>query len=241
MRFLEFDGAGYTLPGGPVLLAAVSFAADPGDTVVVLGRSGAGKSTTLKLVNRLLDPTAGRVLVEGRSTTDWDPIRLRRRTGYAIQEIGLFPHFTVASNVALVPQLEGWPEPRRRARVAELLELVGLDPPTFAERMPSELSGGQRQRVGIARALAADPPLLLLDEPFGALDPVTRSGLRREFQALAARLGKATLFVTHDVAEALFLATTIVLLEHGRVAFAGPPEAFRRSDAAEARAFLEAS
>src|SRR6266849_2117646 len=173
---IECRGVWYRLDGGGhdgssqgrALLSDVNLQVERGETLVLLGRSGSGQTTTLKLINRLLEPTAGEVLVEGRRTSDWDPIRLRRRIGYVIQEVGLCPHFTVERNVGLVPSLEGWEMPRIRARVAELLRLVGLDPGQFASRRPHELSGGQRQRVGVARALAADPPILLMDEPFGA-------------------------------------------------------------------------
>jgi osmoprotectant transport system ATP-binding protein len=199
-----------------------------GETLVLLGRSGSGKTTTLKLVNRLLLPTGGQVRVEGRSTLDWDQIRLRRRIGYVIQEVGLFPHFTVERNVGLVPGLEGWPAERVRERVRELLLLVGLDS-QFASRYPRELSGGQRQRVGVARALAADPPILLMDEPFGALDPITRAEIQREFLALQQRLGKTIVFVTHDLREALLLGTRIALLEAGRLVGVFTPSEFLRS------------
>jgi osmoprotectant transport system ATP-binding protein len=211
----------------------------PGETLVLLGRSGSGKTTLLKLVNRLLTPTAGQVLVHGRPTIEWDVVRLRRGIGYVIQETGLFPHFTVAENVALVPSLEKWDSQRITARVHELLTLVGLDPDGFAARRPRQLSGGQRQRVGLARALAADPPILLMDEPFGALDPVTRAELQREFSALARRLGKTILFVTHDLREALLLATRIVLLKAGRIVCSAAPEEFLRTDHPEVQAFAE--
>jgi len=178
---VEFRNVAYAI-NGRALLENVSFDIESGDTVVFLGRSGSGKTTTLKLINRLIEPTSGDVLVEGKRTTDWDPIRLRRRIGYVIQEIGLFPHYTVERNVALVPTLESWPEDRVRSRVKELLSLVGLDPAHFAKRLPRQLSGGQRQRVGVARALAADPSILLLDEPFGALDAITRSEIQKEFR-----------------------------------------------------------
>jgi len=222
-------------------VAGVSFTIGAGETLVLLGRSGSGKTTTLKLINRLLEPTGGQVVVAGERTATIDPTRLRRRIGYVIQEVGLFPHFTVAANVGLVPRLEHWGAERIAVRVRELLTLVGLEPDRFAERYPHQLSGGQRQRVGVARALAADPPLLLLDEPFGALDPITRVEMQREFRGLQARLGKAMAFVTHDVREGLLLATRIGLLEAGRLAFLGTPDEFRASDLPEVRKFLEAA
>ena len=169
------------------------------------------------------------------------PTQLRRRIGYVIQEVGLFPHFTVARNVGLVPRLEGWEPPRIAARVRELLAVVGLDPDTYAARHPHQLSGGQRQRVGVARALAADPPLLLLDEPFGALDPITRVELQREFRALKQRLGQAMVFVTHDVREGLMLGTRIGLMRQGKLVFLGTSDEFRRSENPECRAFMEAA
>ena len=208
---------------------------------MLLGRSGSGKTTTLKLINRLLEPSAGEVRVAGERAGDLAVTRLRRRIGYVIQEIGLFPHFTVERNVGLVPRLEGWPPARTAPRVRELLALVGLDPLSFAQRYPHELSGGQRQRVGVARALAADPPLLLLDEPFGALDPISRVELQREFQRLQGRLGKGVVFVTHDVREALLLGTRIGLMHQGRLVFLGTPEQFRRAEHPEAAAFLSAA
>lgn len=242
---LEVRGVGYQLPGdgggSRELVADVSFTVDAGETLVLLGRSGSGKTTTLKLINRLLEPTAGEVRIAGERATDLEVTRLRRRIGYVIQEVGLFPHFTVAENVGLVPRLEKWAPERIARRVRELLALVGLDPDTFAGRYPHQLSGGQRQRVGVARALAADPPLLLLDEPFGALDPVTRVELQREFRALEGRLGKGMVFVTHDVREGLLLATRIGLMHHGRLVFLGTPEEFRRAEHPECRAFLEAA
>ncbi|WP_447979951.1 ATP-binding cassette domain-containing protein [Candidatus Nitrospira bockiana] len=209
----------------------------PGETVVLLGRSGSGKTTALKMVNGLVRPSAGRVLVEGTPTTAWDPIRLRRRIGYVIQEGGLFPHFTVAENVGLVPRLEGWRPDDIRARVRSLLDQVGLPPEEFAHRYPRDLSGGQRQRVGVARALAADPPLLLFDEPFGALDPVTRLELQRQFLALRRELSKTAIFVTHDVREALLLGTRIALLAGGSLDLIATPSEFLHAESREARAF----
>jgi osmoprotectant transport system ATP-binding protein len=214
---IEFQKARYQLPSGRVLLQEVTFSVPRGETLVLLGRSGAGKTTALKLINRLLEPSAGQVSVEGRSTLEWDPIALRRRIGYVIQESGLFPHYTVGQNVSLVPRLEGWPAERIEGRVKELFALVGLDPDEFLARYPHELSGGQRQRVGVARALAADPPILLMDEPLGALDPLTRSDVRREFHDLQKRLRKTVVIVTHDISEALLLGTRIGLMEAGEL------------------------
>jgi osmoprotectant transport system ATP-binding protein len=236
---IEFRNVTLSVTGGKRLVEDLSFTIARGETVVLLGRSGSGKTTTLKLINRLLDPTAGEVLVEGKPTREWDAIQLRRRIGYVIQESGLFPHFTVEQNVELVPRLEGWTEDRRRDRVRELLDLVSLDPATFASRYPRELSGGQRQRVGVARALAADPPIVLMDEPFGALDPLTRVELQREFSALAARLHKTIVFVTHDVREAFTLAARIGLFKDGRLIAAETPAEFAKSNDPEARAFVE--
>jgi osmoprotectant transport system ATP-binding protein len=237
---VAFRGVGYSVPNlATPILSDLDLEVRRGETLVLLGESGCGKTTTLRLVNRLLLPTAGEVLVEGVSTTKWDPIRLRRRTGYVIQEAGLFPHFTVARNVALVPELEGWESERVDGRVKELLNLVGLSPANFADRYPSELSGGQRQRVGVARALAAEPPLLLLDEPFGALDPLTRAGLQREFRELISRLKKTVIFVTHDVREALLVGTRIGLMRAGKLLLLETPENFLRSENDYARAYVE--
>ncbi len=208
-----------------------------GETLVCLGRSGSGKTTTLRLVNRLLDPTRGTVSVDGKPTTDWDPTTLRRSIGYVIQEVGLFPHFTVARNVSVVPRLLGWSEERVSARVRELLALVGLEPEDFAGRYPHQLSGGQRQRVGVARALAADPPILLCDEPFGAVDPITRTDLQQEFRGLTTRLAKTVVFVTHDVREALALAARVALFDGGVVTFLGSVDEFRATDDQRVLAF----
>lgn len=238
---VEFRGVGYAVPqaAGPLeVLHDLNFTVETGETLVLLGRSGSGKTTALKLVNRLLEPGAGTVLVEGKTTAEWDPIRLRRRIGYVIQETGLFPHFTVAENVGLVPRLEGWPADRIRARVDELLERMNLAPAEFRARYPRELSGGQRQRVGVARALAADPPVLLFDEPFGALDPVTRFDLQRQFLAWRRTFQKTSIFVTHDVREALMLGTRIGLMRGGGLEMLAPPEEFVRAASEEARAFL---
>lgn len=239
-QLVQFHNVNFTLPNAPEpIISDLNLSVAAGETLVLLGESGSGKTTTLKFVNRLLVPTSGDVVVEGRSTTAWDPIALRRRIGYVIQEGGLFPHFTIARNVGLVPSLLGWDQKRIDARVEELLALVGLEPRIFTNRYPKELSGGQRQRAGVARALAADPPLLLLDEPFGALDPLTRASLQREFADLAKRLGKTAILVTHDVREALLLGTRIGLMHRGRLLLVETPDRFLASDNPQARAYLD--
>ncbi len=235
---IRFESVQYAVRGGRRLLDDVSFEIDEGEILVLLGRSGSGKTTTLKMTNRLLEPSSGRVIVKGKSTMEWDPIQLRRQIGYVIQDVGLFPHFDVARNVGLVPSLEMWPEKRIQDRVAEMLELVGLEPKTFAKRFPRELSGGQRQRVGVARALAADPPVMLLDEPFGALDPITRAEIQDEFRQLHQRLKKTMIFVTHDLREAFRLASRIGLMQDGRLLAVVPPAEFQKLDHPEAQAFM---
>jgi len=239
-QLVQFHNVNFTLPNaaGPII-SDLNLSVARGETLVLLGESGCGKTTTLKLVNRLLVPTSGEVVVEGKSTTEWDPIQLRRRIGYVIQEGGLFPHFTIARNVGLVPSLLNWDEGRLATRVEELLGLVGLEPRIYTNRFPRELSGGQRQRAGVARALAADPPLLLLDEPFGALDPLTRASLQREFAELSRRLGKTAILVTHDVREALLLGTRIGLMHHGQLLLVETPDKFLTSDNPQARAYLD--
>ena len=234
-RDVSFSHAAASTP----VITQLSFTVQQGETLVLLGESGCGKTTTLKLINCLLLPTSGQVRVENRSTTEWDPIRLRRRTGYVIQEGGLFPHFTIARNVGLVPALERWDDRRIKKRVNELLALVGLESSEFAQRYPGELSGGQRQRVGVARALAAEPPLLLLDEPFGALDPLTRASLQREFAELTRRLNKTAVFVTHDVREALLLGSRIGLMHEGKLLLLETPENFLKSKNKQALAYIE--
>ena len=221
------------------IISDLNLTVQRGETLVLLGESGCGKTTTLKLVNRLFEPTSGWVLVEGKSTMAWDAIALRRRIGYVIQEGGLFPHFTIARNVGLVPSLLNWDEARASERVRELLNLVGLDPSQFGARYPHELSGGQRQRVGVARALGADPSLLLLDEPFGALDPLTRSSLQREFADLTSRLNKTAILVTHDVREALILGNRIGLMHKGQLVLVETPERFLKSDHPQVQAYLK--
>jgi osmoprotectant transport system ATP-binding protein len=238
-KSIEFHGVSFRLADGKTLLSGLNLEISRGETLVLLGRSGSGKTTTMKLINRLLDPTDGEVRVESRSTFDWDPIHLRRRIGYVIQEIGLFPHLTVAENISVVPRLEGWDSERIRDRARELLSMLGLDPDRFSARYPRELSGGQRQRVGVARALAADPPVILLDEPFGALDPITRREIQFEFKDLQARLHKTMVFVTHDVREAFVLGTRIGLVKDGKMILLGPPALLLESNDPEARAFAQ--
>jgi osmoprotectant transport system ATP-binding protein len=240
MEGVEFREVSFGHPRGRPILERFSLRIDDGEVVALVGGSGAGKTTALKLVNRLLLPDAGDVRVQGRDTRTWDPIRLRRGVGYVIQEVGLFPHLTVADNIAVVPRLEGWEDGRVRSRVHELLELVGLEPGTYAGRWPDELSGGQRQRVGVARALAADPPVLLMDEPFGALDPVTRRQLQEQFRAIQSRLHKTVVLVTHDMAEAMALADRIGVLDQGRLIWCGPAADIARSDDPRVRQFIEA-
>jgi osmoprotectant transport system ATP-binding protein len=235
---IEFDHVHYRTPNGHPILSDLNLRVRRGEVLILLGRSGSGKTTALKLINGLLLASQGQVSVEGRAISDWNLIHLRRRIGYAIQEVGLLPHLTVERNIALAPRLEGWPTERIRARVEELMTLVGLPGEDFRRRHPRELSGGQRQRVGLARALAADPAILLMDEPFGALDPLTRTEIQREFKALRQHLQKTVVFVTHDVREALLLGTRIALLESGRLAGAYSPEEFLHSDEAEATAYV---
>jgi osmoprotectant transport system ATP-binding protein len=224
--------------GGRAILRDISLDVGEGETVVLLGRSGSGKTTLLKTVNGLVPLSAGTIRFEGRVAAEWDPIRLRRRMGYVIQDAGLFPHWTVEANVALVPRLEAWPPERIARRVDELLTAVGLSPAEFRARYPRELSGGQKQRVGIARALAADPPLLLFDEPFAALDPITRFDLQRLFLELRRSVRKTALFVTHDIREAMMLASRIALLKDGALDLLAEPREFRAAETPEARAFL---
>jgi osmoprotectant transport system ATP-binding protein len=212
---IEFRGVSFARPGRPRVLDHFSLTVESGDVLALVGRSGAGKSTLLRLVNRLLLPDEGAVLVQGRDTREWEPIALRRSVGYVLQDVGLFPHMSVAENVAVVPRLEGWRADRIGPRVDELLELVGLPEKEFADRWPDELSGGQRQRVGVARALAVDPPVLLMDEPFGALDPLTRAELHAEFRRIQARLRKTVIIVTHDMGEAFALADRVGVIEDG--------------------------
>jgi osmoprotectant transport system ATP-binding protein len=234
---VEFRDASFEIDRRP-LLSHLNLTIHPGEVIVLLGRSGSGKTTTLKLINHLLIPTQGEVRVYDRPTTNWNIIKLRRRIGYVIQDIGLFPHFSVGENVGLIPSLEKWSEQQIQDRVAEMLNLVGLDPGIFTQRYPHQLSGGQRQRVGVARALAADPPILLMDEPFGALDPITRLELQQQFQSLQQQLGKTVVFVTHDIQEAFCLGTRIGLMHEGNLVVLGTKAEFLASNHPEALAFI---
>lgn len=225
---IEFRDVAYTLPNGKRLLSGLDLRVQRGETLVLLGRSGSGKTTSLKLINRLLAPSSGEIRVNGTTAANGDVIRLRRSIGYVIQDVGLFPHFTVERNIGLVPKIEGWPAEKIQSRVDELLRLVGLES-NVAKRYPHQLSGGQKQRVGVARALAADPAILLMDEPFGALDALTRDELQRELLSLQQRLHKTVVFVTHDLREALRLGTRIALMDAGRLITVLPPEEFMRS------------
>ena len=241
---VEFQDVSFQINRRP-LLSHLNLTIYQGEALVLLGRSGSGKTTTLKLINHLLVPTQGQVFVRDtngqdsyRSTIKWDAIKLRRRIGYVIQDVGLFPHFSVKENIGLVPSLEKWTPQRIEERVYQMLKLVDLDPEIFAHRYPHQLSGGQRQRVGVARALAADPPILLMDEPFGALDPITRLELQQQFQHLQKQLGKTVIFVTHDIQEAFFLATRIGLMCGGNLVFLGTKAELLQSQHPEARAFI---
>ena len=240
MDGLEFRQVAFGHSRQTPILDRFTLAVEAGEVVALVGASGAGKTTVLKLVNRLLLPDTGDVRVQGRDTRDWDPIRLRRSVGYVIQEVGLFPHLSVADNIAVVPRLEGWEAHRVDARVRELLDLIALAPQTYGARWPDELSGGQRQRVGVARALGADPPVLLMDEPFGALDPVTRRQLRDEFRRIQSRLRKTVLLVTHDMAEAMALADRIGVLEKGHLIWCEPAQAISQCEDPRVRKFVDA-
>ena len=225
--------------GHTQVLRGVSLTVAPGEVVALVGRSGSGKTTMLRLVNRMLTASGGEVHVDGRPVSAWDPITLRRQTGYAIQDVGLFPHLSVAQNVAIVPRLMQWGEQRIADRIDQLLAIVGLNAGEFRDRRPEQLSGGQRQRVGLARALAADPPVLLMDEPFGALDPITRAELHREFKGVQAAMHKTVLLVTHDLAEAFLLADRVAVLQDGVIVACAPPVELRHSPHPFVQALVE--
>ncbi|MBK9528116.1 MAG: ATP-binding cassette domain-containing protein [Acidobacteria bacterium] len=237
-NIVEFRSVGYWIDG-TAIIHGLDLAINRGEVLVLLGESGCGKTTTLKLINRLIEPTSGEILVDGKRTTDWNKIELRRRIGYVLQDGGLFPHMSVRANVGLVLTLKDTDAVIITKRADEMLSLVGLDPVKFGKRFPHELSGGQRQRVGVARALASDPELLLLDEPFGALDAITRTNLQKEFARLVRDLGKTAVFVTHDLHEAMLLGTRIALMEKGRIVLLDTAENFAASDLPLARAYLE--
>lgn len=235
---IQLDRIAYQI-GELSIIDSLDLEVYPGEILVLLGESGCGKTTTLKLINRLIEPTSGNVIVEGRATADWDEIELRRHIGYVLQDGGLFPHFTIRQNVGIVPKLLNWDTERINDRVGEVLDLVNMPPAKFADRYPHELSGGQRQRVGVARALAADPEIVLLDEPFGALDVLTRTSLQKEFSSMVREMGKTAVFVTHDLHEAKLLGARIALMEKGRIVFLGTPQEFAASDVPLAKAYLE--
>jgi osmoprotectant transport system ATP-binding protein len=239
-RKVEFVSVSFRVDSGRALLQNVNLAINAGETLMLVGRSGSGKTTCLKLVNRLLVPSAGEVRVDDTPTTQWDAVKLRRHIGYAIQEVGLFPHYTVEQNVEVIPRLEGWERARVASRVEEVLQIVGLPAHEFSRRYPNQLSGGQKQRVGLARALAADPPILLMDEPFGALDPVTRAEIQREFKQLQQRLKKTIVFVTHDVGEALLLGSRIALMESGKLHGVYTPREFAASQDGRVKPYIDA-
>jgi osmoprotectant transport system ATP-binding protein len=237
---IEFRDVSFARPGRSCILDHFSLTVESGEVLALVGRSGAGKTTLLKLVNRLLLPDAGAIFVEGRDTREWEPIRLRRRVGYVMQDVGLFPHMTIADNVAVVPRLEAWPADRITTRTHELLDLVGLPAQQYATRWPDELSGGQRQRVGVARALAADPPVLLMDEPFGALDPLTRAELHAEFHRIQQHLRKTVIIVTHDMGEAFALGSRVGVLDEGRLIACDRPAIVAASSEPLVRQLLDA-
>ena len=233
---VRFSSVRYEI-NGAVIIDDLDLDIEKGEILVLLGESGCGKTTTLRLINRLIEPTSGEVLVEGKATTEWDAVELRRRVGYVLQDGGLFPHMTIRENAGIVLKLQRAENGAPRAD--QMLDLVKLDPAKFGDRFPHELSGGQRQRVGVARALASDPELLLLDEPFGALDAITRTELQKEFARLVRELGKTAIFVTHDLHEAMLLGSRIALMEKGRVVLIDTAEGFRTSDVPLARAYLD--
>ncbi len=235
---VEFRNVLYDI-GGSRILDDLNFEVSQGEVLILLGESGCGKTTTLKLINRLIEPTSGEVLIEDKATIAWDAIALRRHIGYVLQDGGLFPHMTVSQNIGLPMKLQDSNPAAIDKRVAEMLDLVGLQTAKFAERYPHELSGGQRQRVGVARALAPDPDLLLLDEPFGALDAITRTNLQKEFARLVRELGKTAVFVTHDLHEAMILGSRIALMDKGKIVLMDEAASFARSELPLARAYLE--
>ncbi len=236
---VRFADVSFVHAGRPPVLSHLTLNVEQGEVLAVVGRSGAGKTTVLKLVNRLLLPTSGTVTIEGRNTRDWDGIALRRRIGYVIQDVGLFPHMTVEENITVVPRLERWDGPRAVARAHELLDLVDLPADTYARRHPHELSGGQRQRVGLARALAVNPPILLMDEPFGALDPITRVEVRREFVRIQQQLHTTVIIVTHDMAEAFALGHRVCVIDAGEAIVVDTPARVAATSDPRVKRFIE--
>ena len=230
---IAFEQVCKTFPGGTEAVCDLTLEVGEGETLVLLGTSGSGKTTTMKMVNRLIEPTSGRILIDGQDIMDHNPIELRRRIGYAIQHIGLFPHMTIGENIAVVPKLLQWPRPKIGERIDQLLEMMGLEASEFRDRFPSQLSGGQRQRVGVARAMAADPPIILMDEPFGALDPITREELQNEFLELESEIQKTIIFVTHDVFEAAKMGDRVALLDAGKLQQLATPQELVESPANE--------
>jgi osmoprotectant transport system ATP-binding protein len=237
---IRFEDVTFGYAGRPPVIRRLNLTVESGELLVLVGRSGSGKTTLLKLVNRLLLPTSGRVIVEERDTREWDGIALRRRIGYAFQDVGLFPHMSVEDNITVVPRLEGWSRERAAERAHHLLSLLGLPASDFAGRRPHELSGGQRQRVGLARAFAVDPPILLMDEPFGALDPITRREARREFLRARTEISPTVILVTHDMAEAFALGQRVGVIEAGALIICDTPDRIRRSDDPRVTSFVEA-
>ena len=224
MALIEIRKVSKVYPGGVDAVSGVSLDVEEGETLVLIGTSGSGKTTLMKMINRLIEPTSGEIRIRGQDIGKLSPIALRRDIGYVIQKIGLFPHMTIEENIAVVPRLKGWPLERRREQAKELLSMVGLEPDQYLRRHPAELSGGQQQRVGVARALAGDPPIILMDEPFGALDPITREQLQEEFRQLKERIQKTIIFVTHDIFEAVNLADRMAIIEAGRILQVDRPE-----------------
>jgi len=237
LSYLSFQNVGYNVDGREIL-KGLSFEVERKETLVLLGRSGSGKTTALRLINRLLTPTSGTIVIDGADILKQDAIALRRKIGYVIQDFGLLPHWTIEQNVSLVPRLLKWPAEKQAARARELLQQNGLDDPSIAGRYPHQLSGGQRQRVGVARALAAEPGLLLFDEPFGALDPITRHEMQQQFLSLREHYNVASVFVTHDLMEALAIGTRIAVLDQGKLECLVTPGEFLHTDSPVARAFL---
>ncbi|MEH7662408.1 osmoprotectant ABC transporter ATP-binding protein OpuCA, partial [Bacillus velezensis] len=229
---LRLENVSKVYKGGKKAVNSIDLNIEKGEFICFIGPSGCGKTTTMKMINRLIEPSSGKIFIDGENIMEQDPVELRRKIGYVIQQIGLFPHMTIQQNISLVPKLLKWPEQKRKERARELLKLVDMGP-EYLDRYPHELSGGQQQRIGVLRALAAEPPLILMDEPFGALDPITRDSLQEEFKKLQRTLNKTIVFVTHDMDEAIKLADRIVILKAGEIVQAGTPDDILRNPANE--------